>query len=76
MNKTVIRILVILLCGILLLGILAMPLSMLAAVPMYFGRTTLNSNEQYVYDQLLAGVADCAEVVELEKDRNITAPPF
>ena len=72
MNKTAIRILVILLCGILLLGILAMPLSMLAAEPMYFGRTTLDSNEQYVYDQLLAGVADCTEVVELEKDRNVT----
>ena len=72
MNKTVIRILVIVLCGIMLLGILAMPLSMLAAEPMYFGRTTLDDSEKYVYDQLLAGVANCKEIIDLDKNRNVT----
>ena len=63
MNKTVIRILVIILCGIMLLGILAMPLSMLAAEPIYFGRATLDANEEYVYDQLLAAVAATEKIL-------------
>ena len=72
MNRTVIRILVLVLCGIMLLGILAMPLAMLAAEPMYFGRTTLDTQEQYVYERLLAAVAACEQSVELDMDQKIT----
>lgn len=72
MNKTLIRIMVIILCGMILLGILAMPLSMLAAEPMYFCRTTLDGNERYAYDQLLSGVADCKESVAFDTNQQIT----
>ena len=72
MNKTMIRIVIAILCAMLILGILAGPLSALAAETQRFGYETLDKDQKYVYVNLLTGVAKLSEKIELKQSKKIS----